>query len=83
MNKCIYSTSIVLKQMVCMSFHVHDLFYFISFQILKNLPSKSYAYFYCMYERYIMVINFYIYIIKHKFYKTSCIFTKFYSQLFL
>jgi len=36
-----------------------------------------------MYERYIMVINFYIYIIKHKFYKILRIFTKFHSQLFL
>jgi hypothetical protein len=36
-----------------------------------------------MYQRYIMVINFYIYIIKHKFYKILCIFIKFYSQLFL
>jgi hypothetical protein len=35
MNKCIYSTSFVLKQMVCMSFQVHDLLDFISFQILK------------------------------------------------
>jgi hypothetical protein len=27
-NKCIYSTSFVLKQMVCMSFQVHNLFQF-------------------------------------------------------
>jgi acetyltransferase-like isoleucine patch superfamily enzyme len=34
-----------------------------------------------MYERYNMVINFYIYIIKQKFYKISYIFTKLFSQI--
>jgi hypothetical protein len=33
LNKCIYSTSFVLNQMVCMSFQVHKLIDFISFQL--------------------------------------------------